>query len=443
MKLRSFCVLAVVAACCSFLPTLVGIESANAKIDEASEASAEKPEEAAIAGLQKEKPADGVFVESDHGYMVPYTVTIPGSDVTFEMVPIPGGTFLLGSPQSEGDRGDDEGPQVEVKLPPFWIAKTEVSWAEYREFMDLYDKFKQVATLRTQMETDKQAKKTLERTGALLELVDSKPDEVDAVTSPTPLYYPEVTYESGEAPDLPAVTMTPYAARQYTKWLSLVVGQSFRLPSEAEWEYAARAGSTSAYSYGDKADDLGEYAWFADNSDDRSQPVGKKRPNPWGLHDMHGNVAEIVLDEYAADTYGKLAKLEDLTAAKSIQWPEKQFPRVVRGGSWLDEPAALRSAARFATDDLEWKASDPNLPLSPWWYTEIYPAGGVGFRVMRPLESLSAEQQKKAWEIDAPELQLAVETRLEEGRGALETAGPKLPRALGELEDAEVKKLLD
>lgn len=442
MNLRSFCVPAVLAAC-TLLPALAGIELSQAKTGEASEPAADKAEESTIPGLQKEKPAEGVFVESDHGYMVPYTVTLPGSNVTFEMVPIPGGNFLLGSPESEAERGDDEGPQVEVTVPPFWMAKTEVSWAEYREFMSLYDKFKQVATLRTQRETDKQAKKILERTRALQELVESKPDGVDAVTSPTPLYYPEVTYESGEDPELPAVTMTPYAARQYTKWLSLVVGQTYRLPSEAEWEYAARAGSTSAYSYGEKAEELGDYAWFVENSDDRSQPVGKKEPNPWGLHDMHGNVAEIVLDEYSADTYGELAKLDELNAAKAIQWPEKQFPRVVRGGSWLDEPAALRSAARFATDDLEWKASDPNLPLSPWWYTEIFPAGGVGFRVMRPLEPLSEEQQKKAWEIDAPELQLAVETRLEEGRGALEIAGPKLPRALGQLEDAEVKKLLD
>ncbi|MEQ8210489.1 MAG: SUMF1/EgtB/PvdO family nonheme iron enzyme [Lacipirellulaceae bacterium] len=435
----------------------MGNEPANAKTDEAEQVSASKEstEEVAVTtaetandqptilGLQKTKPADGVFVESDHGYMVPYVVTIPGSDVKFEMVPIPGGTFLLGSSESEANRGDDEGPQVEIEVPPFWMAKTEVTWAEYRQFMSLYDKFKQVATLRTQLKTDKQAKKTLERTKALQELVQSTPEEVDAVTSPTPLYYPEVTYESGEDPDLPAVTMTPYAARQYTKWLSLVAGQTYRLPSEVEWEYAARAGSTSAYSFGDSAEDIGSYGWFVENSDDRSQPVGKKKANPWGLHDMHGNVAEIVLDEYAADTYEKLAKLEGATSQQAIQWPAKQFPRVVRGGSWLDDPAALRSAARFSTDDLEWKASDPNLPLSPWWYTEIFPAGGVGFRVMRPLEPLSKELQKKAWEIDAPELRLAVEARLEEGRGALETVGPKLPRALGQLEDAEVQKLLD
>ncbi|QDS98410.1 SUMF1/EgtB/PvdO family nonheme iron enzyme [Adhaeretor mobilis] len=398
-------------------------------------------------GLQKKKPPEGVYVETDHGYMVPYSQMLPGTEVEFEMIPIPGGKFTLGSPETEANRNADEGPQVEVEVPPYWMAKTETTWAEYGEFLRLYNQFKQIETLRSQTQIDPGEKNAtmnvLERLPALRDQVASTPSEVDAVTSPTPLYSPDVTYESGNEPDQPAVTMTPYAARQYTKWLSVITEQSYRLPSEVEWEYAARAGSSTAYSHGDKTDNLEDYAWLDSNSDDRSHAVAKKKPNPWGLYDMHGNVAEIVLDEYAQDAYAALKELPEASAEKAIRWPEKQFPRVVRGGSWLDEAPALRSAARFQTDDLEWKVSDPNLPLSPWWYTEIYPAGGVGFRVIRPLEPLTKELQKRAWEIDAEELKAAVEARLEEGRGAFEAIDPKLPEAIEQLDQAEVQKLLN
>ena len=134
------------------------------------------------------------------------------------------------------------------------------------------------------------------------------------------------------------MTITPYAARQYTKWLSGITGNEYRLPTEAEWEYAARAGTTSAYSFGDDAAELDEYAWIDDNGDTHTHPVGTKQPNPWGLYDMHGNVAEWTLDQYFPDAYAKLGN-ETVDARATVRWPTKLFPRVIRGGSWL-EPAA-------------------------------------------------------------------------------------------------------
>jgi formylglycine-generating enzyme required for sulfatase activity len=373
--------------------------------------------------------------------MVPYSATIPGTDVTFEMIPVPGGEFLLGSPESESARSNDEGPQVRVQAPPFWIGKCEVTWAEYHAYMKMYTAFKQLQSLKLNRTTDESNDD--EEIAEAWKLVESHAWQgnladdwgVDVVTSPTPLYMPDTTYSAGDAPDQPAITMTQFAARQYTKWLSGVLGQEYRLPSEAEWEYAARAGTTTAYSFGDVADDLDRYGWYAENADAETHPVGTKEPNPWGLHDMHGNVAEWTLDEFAADRYAALAPGPQQAWA-IVNWPQQLYPRVVRGGSWLDEAARCRSAARQASDDEEWKMSDPNLPLSPWWYTEE-PAMGVGMRIVRGLEPLSAEDQARVWDIDVDDLRADVRDRLKEGRGVLGVTDPALPAALEAAEGLE------
>src|SRR5688500_7516777 len=97
--------------------------------------------------------------------------------------------------------------------------------------------------------------------------------------------------------------MSQFAARQSTRWLSGISTQSLRLPREAEWEYACRAGTTTAFSFGDDPKQLGDYAWYFENSGEKMNHVAKKKPNPWGLYDMHGNVGEWVLDEYIVDGY--------------------------------------------------------------------------------------------------------------------------------------------
>ena len=210
-----------------------------------------------VAGLVKEKPASGQFVKTAHGYMVPYTVKLPNSDVSFEMIPVPGGTFKLGSPAEEKGREDVEGPQVEVEVAPFWIAKCEVSWAEYHEYMKLHDIFKGFNSHN-------------------LRVIDEE-NVVDAISAPSNLYDPSFTYENGQDPRLPAVSMSQYAAKQYTKWISKLNEQFYRLPTEAEWEYACRAGTSTRFSFGDDESKLGEYAWYTKNSDETTQFVGTKK----------------------------------------------------------------------------------------------------------------------------------------------------------------------
>jgi hypothetical protein len=252
--------------------------------------------------------------------------------------------------------------------------------------------------------------------------------EVDAVTCPTPLYDSTFTYSAGDQPAQPAVTVTPFSARQYTKWISGITGNDYRLPSEAEWEYEARAGTSTAYSFGDDPSKIEEYAWIDSNSDSQTHPVGTKKPNPWGLYDVHGNVAEWTLDQYLPNAYAKDGP-GPVDAQKIVQWPTKVYPRVVRGGNWLLPADAARSAARQPSEEKEWKLSDPNIPLSPWWYTEE-PATGVGMRLMRPLKPMTAEEKKLVWEADVDDMRQDVRDRLREGRGALGVADKTLPAAV-------------
>ena len=122
--------------------------------------------------------------------------------------------------------------------------------------------------------------------------------------------------------------MTQLAAIKFCEWLSAITGKFYRLPTEAEWEYACRAGSDGAYSFGNDFNELKEYAWYADNSNEKYQKVGQKKPNSWGVYDMHGNVAEWTLDQYIATAYKKRKK----DVVNPYEAATKTYPRVVRGG---------------------------------------------------------------------------------------------------------------
>jgi formylglycine-generating enzyme required for sulfatase activity len=286
--------------------------------------------------------------------MKAYTDNIPGAGVGVAMLPIPAGSFTMGSPESEKSRSADEGPQHTRKIDAFWMSKYEVTWNEYRLFM--FSKF------------------SGEVPGAVPTL--------DAVSRPTRPYV-EMSFGMG-IEGYPAISMTHHAANKFAQWLSARTGHFYRLPTEAEWEYACRAGSTTPYSFGPDASNIKDFAIYDANSGGKYEKPGTKKPNAWGLFDMHGNVMEWTLDQYAADSY------------KSPQpWVKSKtpYPHVARGGSWNDPADRLRCAARVGSD-ASWKQQDPNLPKSIWYHTD---ALWLGIRLVRPLQIPSAEEMHALW----------------------------------------------
>jgi formylglycine-generating enzyme required for sulfatase activity len=282
-----------------------------------------------------------------------YTESIPNTKVVFDMVPIPAGTFTMGSPSNEPGRGDDEGPAHQVSLKAFYIGTREVTWDEYDEFAFSQDLLR---------------KRKLGLTAPA--------DAADAMSRPTPPYADE-SWGWGKEKQ-PVIGITQYAAVHYCQWLSARTGKHYRLPTEAEWEYAARAGTKTAYSFGDDASKLDAYAWLKSNAGEQPHPGGLKTPNAWGLFDVHGNVAEWTGDKYDAGYYASAppaAPFNDPGAAL--------YPHSVRGGSWDDDPPRLRSAARRGSLEA-WSRRDPQNPKSLWWHTD---ATFVGFRVVAEMDN--------------------------------------------------------
>lgn len=298
-----------------------------------------------------------------------YTETVPAAGASLRMIAIPGGTFLMGSPAEEPHRKPDEGPQHKVSISPFWISETEIPWELYTAFME--------------------NGRPRAKDGQLLE--EQPDDELwDSVTQPTAPYATmNLGMGHGYEHGLPAISMSHHAASKFCEWLSAQTGHYYRLPTEAEWEYACRAGSAGAYSYGNGEASLDQYAWYWNNSNDRYQKTGSKKPNKWGLRDMHGNVAEWVLDSYVPDAYGKRSGLP----AKDPLVIIPGAPHIVRGGSWEDDPDSLRSAARRASTPA-WNRQDPQNPKSIWYLTD---GGMIGFRVVRPMNIPDIMTMHRLW----------------------------------------------
>jgi len=286
-----------------------------------------------------------------------YIQEIEGTSLSFPMQAITGGEYLMGSNTSSQA---DEKPVHKVKLAPFWMGANEVTWDLFESF--LYKDFEQ----------SKQISGTV-------------PTEVDAVTRPTKPYL-DMTFGMGKD-GKPALAMTQYNAIQFCKWLYTRTGVFYRLPTEAEWEYAARAGANTEYYFGDDESQLGDYAWYIANSDGQTHKVGQKKPNAFGLYDMYGNVAEWTYDQYSPDFY---KDFEGKTVENPVSEPKELYSNVVRGGGFNSEANALRSAARAASDPV-WKQIDPQMPKSNWWFPE---APFIGFRLVRPLIQPSAEEIK-------------------------------------------------
>ena len=310
-------------------------------------------------------------VAASEAEMKPYTEAL-GANVAFRMVPIPGGTFWMGSPDDEAGRNDDESPRHQVTLEPFWMGRCEVTWDEYNLWAGVVEGLATDDIGDPGTGFDDPARRKMEMIA-------------DALTRPSKPFS-DVTFGMGKS-GYPAFGMTQLAARLYCQWLCAKTGRYYRLPTEAEWEYACRAGTTTAYSFGDDPEQLEDYGWFFFNANDRSQKVGRKKPNPWGLYDMHGNVREWVLDAYAPDGYQQRS---GQTVRNPLRVPQTVYPRVVRGGCWDSDPEQVRSAARGFSDP-KWKSEDPRDPQSIWQFTTPV---APGFRVVRPLRRPTPDEAK-------------------------------------------------
>ncbi len=327
-----------------------------------------------------------VEVASDEVYDAPavvegftdYAEFIPGTTVSFDMVAIPGGTFQMGSPESEPYRREDEGPVHLVSVDSLWMGRVEVTWDEFEAWY---------RATRSEGRTDT---RIMEEEG------------VDAITGATPPYVPpDQGWGKGQRP---AITMTHHAAEQYCRWLSQVTGKRYRLPTEAEWEYAARGGVTSPYFFegsptkytsrrwwnrllGRDTEVLDSFAIHSGNSGGRTQPPAQVAPNPFGLVNMLGNVREFTSDWYAATTYRRRA---GDTVVANPRGPETGVERVVRGGSFRSDPADLRAAARGHTRGRACFITDPQIPKSRWWYSDCT---DIGFRVVREFVHTGDEER--------------------------------------------------
>ncbi|MDR2057620.1 MAG: SUMF1/EgtB/PvdO family nonheme iron enzyme [Dysgonamonadaceae bacterium] len=297
-----------------------------------------------------------------------FTEHIPGSMVSFEMIAVPGGTFRMGSPVDEPFRKEDEGPVRTVTLSPFFMSEVEVTWDMYWTFY-----------VKTMSEG---------RTPPANVFANNSRPDVDAISGPTPPFgFPDQGWGGGNRP---AITMTHYAAETFCQWLSLVTGKKYRLPTEAEWEYAARSGSETPYFFEGnpknfsnkgfwrkffKADSntISSFIIYANNSKSRTQEPGAVKANPLGLKNMLGNVMEYCADKYDPQAYRKTNEnATNPLVTEGTEW-------VVRGGHYASDAADVRCAARDYTKHDAWLKTDPQQPKSIWWYSDVR---GIGFRIV-------------------------------------------------------------
>ncbi|TVQ88628.1 MAG: hypothetical protein EA393_08475 [Bacteroidetes bacterium] len=301
-----------------------------------------------------------------------FTETVPGTSMAFDMLPIPGGQFTIGSPENEPGRRDNEGPQRTVEVSPFFMSEIQVSWDMFMAFF---------------RETMSEGRVDQ---GAFIASA-SRDAMIDGISGPTPPWgSPDQGWGYGKRP---AITMTWHAANVFCEWLSLKTGKTYRLPTEAEWEFAARGGTETPYFFegnpkkftrerfinrllGPDTTTINSYVIYAENSMARTQTPDDVNPNPFGLKNMLGNVWEFCSDYYDENVY---AMYPAEAVIINPQGPPTGNERVIRGGSFRSDAYEVRSASRSHTRHDTWLLTDPQIPKSIWWYSDVF---DVGFRVV-------------------------------------------------------------
>jgi len=311
--------------------------------------------------LQVEKPSmDTVYQSAANvSSFDSFDETVPGTGVSFRMVAVPGGSFMIGSPDNEQLRDDNEGPQKNITVSNFFMAETEVTWDAYFTFY---------------IETMSEGRTPPETVYA-----HNSMEDIDAVTGPTPPFgNPDQGWGFGERP---ALTMTHYGAETFCQWLSLKTGRNYRLPTEAEWEYAARAGTETPYFFDAKPKKLRKeaalsqgYVKYGLNSRGKTWLPSSVKANPFGLKNMLGNAMEYCSDWYAENAYELLKDGE-----VDPKGPQSGTEYVVRGGCYADDASRIRCASRSHTEHDKWLNTDPQNPKSIWWYSDIK---SISFRVV-------------------------------------------------------------
>jgi sulfatase modifying factor 1 len=302
---------------------------------------------------------------------------IPGTTVSFKMVAVPGGGFKMGTPDDEPYRRGDEGPVIDVAVDSFWMGEIEVSWNEYLAFFNA---------------TGSQGRK---------ESVEVE-NETDAISGATPPWgAPDQGWGKGTRP---AISMSHHGAVTYCRWLSKVTGKKYRLPTEAEWEYAARGGKSTPYFFNGSPKDyesegfwhkllgadtttINSYVIYQENTPNKTQEPSKVKANPFGLKNMLGNVAEFCLDFYDPAVYSKYPK----TTVKNPRGPRDGMEHVVRGGAYNNSAKDLRAGRRDFTRTKDWLVTDPQIPKSIWWYSDCK---NVGFRVICEYNAADVNSKK-------------------------------------------------
>lgn len=296
---------------------------------------------------------------------------VPGTTVSFTMIAIPGGVFAMGSPEHESFHRTTESPVREVSVSSFFMGETEVTWDEFLEFY-----------YATKSEGRMDPRIAIER----------NLNPVDGISGPTPLFgQRDYGWGYGKSP---VVAISHYAAQVYCQWLSLKTGKKYRLPTEAEWEYAARGGTQTPYFFKGDPKKYSQTAWwdtlfgkdttmntyvvYKHNSGGRPHTAERVMPNPFGVKNMLGNVMEYCSDWYAEDAYAQTGN-----RVSNPQGPEQGEEHVVRGGSFYSEANDVRCASRDYTRNEAWQATNPQSPKSIWWLTDC---NQVGFRVVCEVE---------------------------------------------------------